>query len=647
MGTAWQFYRQQPTDPIHNPIAGEFFCTSGDGSVTDSLIREGIQNTLDARKKRTDGTREPATARIFLSGADGALPASRARRWFGTLWPHVMAPRNGLRNQPAGDERCPFLVFEDFGTIGLTGDPESHEVVDGAPNHFLNFFRAEGQSDKGENDRGSWGVGKTVFPRASRISSFLALTARADDNRQLLLGRSILKYHRMSGAPYKSDGYFGEQRVDGFMLPTGDPATLTDFRTDFRIKRHRECGLTIVVPWYETDGDGGITRDNVLVAVLRGFFYPILMGHLSVNVATPVEEIVLNAESMLRTVESIGGELALKLLPIMTLAEWAQATRETFQSLNAPPAERAQKWSSELVPGAVISHIRQSLAERKRVAIRVPLYVQPRTGEPLATFFDLFLEHSEEENDRPVFIRDELIISEVQSPRTNQVRALVIVEDSPLASLLRDAETPAHTHWSAGTTKFKDKYKFGPGAIHFVRLSVSELLRIVNQAEQQPDPTITIDFFSVPAPADDEETVPTRRRKAKNKGEEAAPEPIEIAQTRPRRFRIEPLSGGFRLTHGDAPIEPPMRVRVGVAYDVRQGNPLAKFHPSDIDLGAIKQEMSEHSATVESMRPEPKRGLVIDITVNKPDFRLDFTGFDVHRDLYVRAERLKEAADAD
>ncbi len=655
MNTAWQFYLQQPTDPIHNPISGEFFSTEAVGNVTEALIREGIQNTLDARKKNADGSRQPANARIFLSDTAGALPASRARRWFGTLWPHVMAPGNGLRNQPTVYDSCPFFVFEDFGTIGLTGNPEEHQVVDGVTNHFLNFFRAEGHSDKGEQDRGSWGVGKTVFPRASRISSYIGLTVRSDDSKQFLLGRSILKYHRIKGKSYKSDGYFGVQRHDSFMLPTSDPATLAEFRSDFRVKRQGESGLSIVVPWYEINGDDGMNRDKVIEAVVGGFFYPIMMGHLSVTIATLGEEIALDASSIVRSVEAIGAPLALKLLPKIKLAEWAQTrTEANFSSLIAPPADRAQKWSADLVPPNVANHIRQSLAQRQRVALRVPMSVQPRSNGPhstffnVPTFFNVFLEHSQEDSEKTVFIRDELIIPDVKSRRISQVRSLVIVEDGPLAMLLRDAETPAHTQWNQGTSKFKNKYKYGgANAIKFVSDSVSELLGIINQAEQQPDPTITVDFFSIPAPADDDEAIPARRRKAMKKGDETAPESIEIKNKQPRRFRIESLKGGFRLVKGDAPIAPPMRVRVRVAYDTRRGNPLAKFHPADADLRALNHETNEGSVTVDSVSAEMKKGLIIDVTVNKSDFCLDYTGFDAHRDLYVKADELKEVADVD
>ncbi len=637
----WQFYLKQATDTIRNPTAGEFFSTEAVGDVTEALVREGIQNTLDARRKKADGSKQPAHARIFLSEMTGALPASRAQRWFGTLWPHVVAPGNGLRNQPAQDDRCPFLVFEDFGTTGLTGDAEKDDQIEGVTNHFLRFFRGDGLSGSGDDKTiGSWGVGKTVFPRASRISSLFGLTVRSDDDRQLLLGRSILKYHRCNETSYKSDGYFGHSRLDGFMLPTGDPAVLDEFRSDFRIKRQAECGLSIVVPWYEIDGDDGMSRGKVISAVLRGFFYPILMGHLAVTVATPGDEITLDASSIMSKVESIGGSLALELLPLLVLAEWARTRLDSeFQSLLPPVPDKKQKLSPELVPDAVAKQIRQSLAQRQPVALRVPMHVQPRDGEPQATFFNIFLEHSGEDGEKPVFVRDELIIPNVQTPRIPQVRALLIVEDKPLATLLRDAETPAHTQWNQGTSNFKNRYKFGPGAIDFVRLGVSELLRIINQAEQQPDPSITIDFFFIPAEPEDEDTVPARRHRAKKKGEQTEVEEIEIKKRTPPRFRIDKMSGGFSIRPGDPESPLPRYIDIRVAYDIRRGNPLKKYHPADFDVGKAPIQFEKDGADVTK-----NEGNELQVKVNQREFRLDVTGFDTDRELYVKADA-KEAVD--
>ena len=645
MSAEWQFYLQQPTDPIRNPISGEFFSTEAVGDVTHALIREGIQNTLDARKKNLDGSRQPAQTRIFLSEMAGAMSPARARRWFGSLWPHLTAPGNGLSDQPAYNDACPFIVFEDFGTIGLTGDDEEHTVVHGVPNHFLNFFRAEGHSDKGDQDRGSWGVGKTVFPRASRISSFLALTVRNDDGRELLLGRSILKYHRLDGQAYKSDGYFGLRRSDGFMLPTCDPATLAEFRNEFCIKRRSESGLSIVVPWYETNADDSITPDRVIAAVLHGFFYPILIGHLSVIIATPAGEILLNASSIVPEVESIGGSLALELLPVIRLAEWAQnCPPSEFLSLIAPAPDRGQNWTPELVPHTVIAQVRESLTQRRRVALTVPMAVQPRNNSPKPTFFKLFLEQSEEDSEKPVFIRDELIISDVKSPIIPKVRSLVIVEDGPLATFLRDAETPAHTQWNQGTSKFKNKYKFGPAAIRFVRRSVSELVRIINQAEQRPDPMITIDFFSVQPSSDRDDMVPTpQHRPRPAPGPGPAPPQSPLPSPRPRRFRIDKLRGGFSIRPGDAGAPLPPFIGIRVAYDVRRGNPLGKYHQEDFDLGRapIRWGTQFNGCQVESAS-----GNKMCVAVTSSAFHLDVVGFDPDRDLYVKAQ-VQEAADVD
>src|SRR5205814_895981 len=66
-------------------------------------------------------------------------------------------------------------------------------------------------SDKEQGDRGRWGVGKFVFPRSSRVSSFWAVTVRHGDLRRLLMGRAILKTHAIDGRRFVADGYFGEE----------------------------------------------------------------------------------------------------------------------------------------------------------------------------------------------------------------------------------------------------------------------------------------------------------------------------------------------------------------------------------------------------------------------------------------------------
>ena len=91
-----------------------------------------------------------------------AFDAQQHNRWFETAWKHYRSPKNGLRSGAliAEAEPCAFLAFEDFGTTGLTGDRSQYQPIEGQTNAFFNFFRAEGKTDKGGDDRGRWGVGQ-------------------------------------------------------------------------------------------------------------------------------------------------------------------------------------------------------------------------------------------------------------------------------------------------------------------------------------------------------------------------------------------------------------------------------------------------------------------------------------------------------
>jgi hypothetical protein len=518
----WTFYPQHPTDPIRNPISGEFFSTEAVGDTTDALVREAVQNTLDARQKLA-GTRAPAQA-VFS--------------YLATLVPLVHQRQTG---------------------------------------------------------------GLTVY------------------------------------------GPISKRRGTDYAINPNEAINAL-FRRDFQVKRQSEPGLSIVIPWYDTDSAEGLTHAKVISAVLNGFFYPILMGHLSVTVETPTTSMSLDAHSIVREVEKLPGESSRELSSMLELATWAQTRLEhEFHHLIAPSSDGAQRWSNTLLPLNVVEAIRSSFERRQPIALRVHMHVQPRDSGPTSTFLNVFLEHSDSDSSKPVFIRDELIITDVKAPRVSQVRALVIVEDRPLANLLRDAETPAHTQWNSTSSNFKNKYKFGAGAIDFVRLAVSEILRIVNQSEQKPDPSITVEYFSIPIPpeSDDDEAIPARKKKPKEKKGDVFPTSVPPISPTPRRFRIDRMRGGFSIRPGDPGAEFPFEMSIRVAYDIRKGSPLKKYHEADFEFGKTPIRFEERAVRVVSA--EENRMLV---AVQAQDFRLDVTGFDPDRDIYVRAD-VKEADNVD
>ena len=68
----WHFSSKRPSDKTRDPVAGEFFSSDAIKDAGEALVREAIQNSLDARVDRGTGS---VKVRICLSGATNALPA--------------------------------------------------------------------------------------------------------------------------------------------------------------------------------------------------------------------------------------------------------------------------------------------------------------------------------------------------------------------------------------------------------------------------------------------------------------------------------------------------------------------------------------------------------------------------------------------
>ena len=187
----WSFRRMSKSEPNTDTLHGEFFTES---DLSGKLVRETLQNCLDASSKTG-----PVRVRFALSSEP--LQADRASTYLDGLEKHLasLADEDGF--DPAlraaalagklAEMSVPFLAIEDFGTTGLVGDETQYDDWSQQPaidNSFYWFFRNVGRSGKGEGAAGSWGVGKWVFPNASRINALLALTRRSTDERTLLMG---------------------------------------------------------------------------------------------------------------------------------------------------------------------------------------------------------------------------------------------------------------------------------------------------------------------------------------------------------------------------------------------------------------------------------------------------------------------------
>lgn len=486
----WLFRQQQPGEITRDPIVGEFFSTDAIDNPAEALVREGIQNALDAKRDKQ------IRVRLHLVTEDNAPDPETTNRWFDGAWEHLHAPGNGLKEAPDRGDACSFLVFEDFGTTGLQGDVTQAFDVPGSKNSFFYFFRAEGRSGKSESDRGRWGVGKHVFPRASRISTCFGLTVRADDGKKYLMGHIILKSHYLKNKPFAPDGYLGKPVARGsFVLPVSDPRVLDQFCTDFYVSRDSQPGLSIVVPFIDNE----ITFEHLREAVISDYFYPILKGELVVDIETPDRQIHIDATSLLQETENLETAARERLLPVIALAHWAiTESAGKVYTLN-PCVTNCPAWDKDLFPPHLIQPMRDDLDSGRNLAVHIGIRVREKKKQPVMSGFHVYLRQDGFESGRPVFIREGIMISDVRATRSRGIRSLVIIEDGALATLLGDSENPAHTQWQKDSSNFKNKYPYGKNYIEFVTKSVAQIVNMLSAQDEQKDPYLLADIFALPA----------------------------------------------------------------------------------------------------------------------------------------------------
>jgi hypothetical protein len=614
----WRFDEATPRHKSREAMQGAFF---EEGSTVRSLVREAIQNSLDAKRPEIRG---PVRVRIYVSGQIGAVPSDKMKHYLDGSWEHFLAEDNGLNDKPSLEEACTFITFEDFETKGLNGDITQYHISQDRDNPFYLFLRAEGQTDKGRTDRGRWGVGKFVFPKASRIKTFFAVTVRSGDRRQYLVGQAILKSHKVDNVLYTPDSWFGETGEADLDLPCDDPEFIHKFCKDFNLQRQDEAGLSIVVPYCEAE----VETDEVLKSVVREYFYPILDGSLHVTVADIEHETVLERGSLISVVERIGGDFMSEIMPRVKLALWATSeTEKEFIYLNLPPPGSAPKWSVDLLSDDNLVKLRENLECEKEIAIRVPVVIFEKGKPEVQSFFNIFMKREPASEDgHPIFIREGLIIPKVNCRRARGILSLVVANEEKIAQFLGDAENPAHETWQKDSEHFKGQYTYGSSCLSFIQNSVSELIHILSEKSEGIDPTLLLDIFSIPMP---EEGVDRRKPKSKpDSGTKPEIPPIVIPPSLPKRYRVNKIGGGFTITAGDAEVSLPTMLDIRVFYDRRGGKP--KYSTADfrIDKDPIKIEChgAEHTCQYNQLQ----------LKVVEPKFSATVRGFDEKRDLFVK-----------
>jgi len=655
----WKFKPYSSDDMGEDPIEGEFFTTNEVGSISNAIVREGIQNALDEWVKELRQTPNRSydnqvRIRIFLSGEKYKLPRNEYDSLLSDLLPHLIEKESGMRDLPNFDDGMKFLVFEDFNTNGLEGDPEEiiskHNKKKGVPHNFFWFWRNVGRSGKSDEKLGRWGLGKTVFPASSRINTFWGITiTKNNKDSPLLMGQSILKSHNIGSGEelYKPYGFYGEYKNNQnyFASPVENKEIISNFETKFKLKRKNNTGLSIIVPFVTDE----ITFEGIIYSVVEQYFFPILLSNLSVEVVLEDKNISVSAS----TIRNITSDIDYNNLEnkeklrinskesfgkLFDFADWINKLDDNkLIKLNEPAIANVPMWREALFNKGIFEKLTDKYEKGERLAFLVPLKYHPKDDIGEIRWFKAFLEKDDSlQYPENHFIRNGITITGITSLVTPGVRGIVIVDDDKLAKMIGDAENPAHTEIQKDSKNFKDKYHDGDKCLTFFKNSLQRIFLQLQKPAIGIDKDFLKDYFYIPKenPVEKEEIEPDDDSTKPPDDDSSDTAQLDFPAKNTPRLNVIKLNGGFRISFNEKAVySSSIEANVVLGYMVSRGNPITSYEQFDFEMD--KSPIRIKSKGVNFLA---KKLNEISFQILSKDFEIEAMGFDPNRDLVIKTK---------
>lgn len=578
----------------------------------ETFVRETIQNSLDARVKND----QPVIVRFAFHEDD----LGRRERYLTDLKQKKDACSLRWPEEDENSTKIRWLVVEDSNTSGLKGDLADR--TSDYWNYWLNF----GISNKDGTGRGGRGIGRITFLLASHISTVIGVTRREHDGKVAICGMSMLR-PGPQGQEFKSSyAYFAPaERVPIFDLFGEDVAA--KFSKLFKLHDYSssgETGLSLVVPYpHDT-----LNEDGIVTSAIEHFAPAIISGILKVTVGGTI----IDAQ----TIDNVSSQYASKFprgafagspTRVLQLIRMARANSDFELDLDAIPTkslaelidvELREKMRTKFTnEGKLTLTIKVPLTRRKmrtKSALKAVLAVTPTDCEPSDFFY-----------------REGMALPEVQAKHPAEVDLILQADSGELVRYLNFCEGKAHLDLLENKEvkeKLRDQgFSDGVGPRRFVKRLMQDLRALVLPDTTKPDAKTFSSFFST----NKFEVRMGNTKKGKPNRMVNTAGPIE---PRVRPFFVEQVEDGFKVKSNIDYQFWPLNLRIEIAY-------------SD---GSISPSWSRHDFELSKLQITNPAGINPLLNKNamtfhecQTDFNLLVTGFDIRRELIVRARHSRNA----
>lgn len=608
----WHF-SPQLSDQVETEITQRDQFNNDEVDISETIVREAVQNSLDA------AVDDPGNVKVtfrWLDKNDG-IDSSFFRSLFEGQLQHARAAEVDIGaidfNQPTA------LVIEDFGTCGLTGDISAK---DGG--HFSDFWRRHGKSHKTGKSRGRWGLGKLVYSTTSQIGAFFGLTRRIGDDRDYLMGQTVLNLRTVDGLEYPPHAFFAdiehqEELYKRITVPIKDGRLVADFIKNFSLNREQSSGLSVVIPFPDT----AFNLEHMISVAIGNYFYPLITGQLVLQ----FDDVKIQKGNVRDLAKQYASD---RFDQIDTLFDFID---EIYQAEQGDLLEVKSSWMDDKKLDEddfdieTLETIREKFSRGELVGLYLPVIVKMKQGNNKESGFSVYIKRPEELlKGTDLYVRGGLTLPAEAKFRDRRALGAMIAEDEAICAFLGDAENAAHTQWTTNTEKLRRNYRNPQPLVTVIKKSVIQLYDLLAEVTEEKDEDALQDFFWFEEPEKDKAK---RRKKAK------PPKPLLPIPKSPSHILLSRIKGGFTITNTEhvSTEDLPKEIKVEVAYEVAKGNAFKKYSPHDFKVGRNGSVKVAANNAIKLVNASANKWV---FEANELPFKLTVSGFDESRDLKVK-----------
>ena len=573
----WEFEEYRKNSTRQDSSSDKFF---KDASESERLIREFVQNSLDARETSK-------SVKVIIN--ESHLSKEFKKAFLDPLKLHLKASNILINSQ-----NTRFIVLEDFNTKGLE------------KNNQEDFFYKDNITHKTEGG-GSHGIGKAVFPDLSQMKTFFGYSIFLDENKKesVFQGRAVLKSHKIEQKEYRP---YGDLKIS--------VEENINFINEIFKRKKSQKGLSIAIPYCN------INMKNIEKICLDQCYWPIVDKQLEVEIA----DIKLTQDTLLERNDS----------KIELANEYKTCPKNQIKTKTIKQKDWQELKFPELEKDLIEQQNRYIF-----ISFKIELPVKGNSSE-YGKINILIKKEENIQNQIIDFWRDHLLINRAFGGRKSEAEysMIVIVKSDPLSKLLRQLEDPGHTKWQTGSIPEEVKRDYKPTLVKDLIKFIKRLpLEIIKQLKYQPidqNAHFFADYFPDIPPKKDK-AIKTKEGSLNSNGSGTIDEYHELLE--PLSFpdfdyKKHKKGNGFTLKLKNKESYPE-QITVRAAYGTNIGNAFKNYDKRDFEFQKDIEITVSDNQYGECLSCDNN---FIQYKIKDKKFAISFTGFDADKELKIEVK---------